>query len=132
MPLSEDQRKRLIARARAEGIDPDELMTAAEQELDSAPAGHQPPSDDGGDPDAASSDEPGNLFMYLLPFVTVGEVRRVWLKLKTPLPGVSDTENAAAWAAKMAAAAAPGAGARADLPPADPAAEPADPNAEPA
>ena len=60
----------------------------------------QKPTNDG-------TGEPGSLFMYLLPFVTVGEVRRIWLKVPGSLPGADDNENAAGWAAKVAGAPAP-------------------------
>ncbi len=107
MPLSAEQRAKLEAEAKRRGIDPDALIAAAESEIETR--GKQTPAEnsggaDGGAP-AAATDEPGSLFMYLLPFVTVGEVRRIWLKVPGSLPGADDNENAAGWAAKMSGAA---------------------------
>ena len=117
MPLSAEQRAKLEAEAKRRGIKPADLIAAAEAEIEKREKAKPPaaPSDESSDTpdDADPTDEPGSLFMYLLPFVTVGEVRRIWLKVPGSLPGADDNENAAGWAAKVAGAAAP--------PPGDPA-----------
>lgn len=91
MPLTSKQRAALEAKAKEKGIDPAELI--AEAEALSAPS-----TDAKTKPDAPSGEQP-KLFMYLLPFVTVKEVREVWLGLSDSFPG--DNEVASAWAAKQ-------------------------------
>lgn len=97
MALSEEQKARLRTEAGKRGIDPDKLIAAAEAE----------PSDDSssGSRSPAPTGEQPKLFMYLLPFVTVREVRQKWLGLTDSFSG--DGEVAAKWAAKMTAGAAP-------------------------
>lgn len=100
MPLNEQQRAALEAAAEREGVDPAELIAAAEAEL-AATEGEAKP-------DAAAkpgSAEQPKLFQYHLAFVKVREVRANWLGLTDPFPG--DDEVAAAWAARFAAAPAP-------------------------
>ena len=109
MPLSAEQRAKLEAEAKRCGIKPADLIAAAETEIakrEKSPT--DTPADGNTEDDDESDDgtgEPGSLFMYLLPFVTVGEVRRIWLKVPGSLPGADDNENAAGWAAKVAGAA---------------------------
>lgn len=109
MPLSPEQRAKLEAEAKRRGIKPADLIAAAEAEMGKREKSQPPSKGDvptGGDKNSdTSTDEPGSLFMYLLPFVTVGEVRRIWLKVPGSLPGADDNENAAGWAAKMSGAA---------------------------
>jgi hypothetical protein len=103
MPLDPQQREALERAARENGVDPADLIKAAEEEL----AGAEPKPDGkpttkdarGGEP---ASSEPPKLFQYHLPFVRVREVRKVWLKLDEPFPG--DEEIAAEWAAKFESA----------------------------
>lgn len=99
MPLNQQQRAALEAAAEREGIDPAELIAAAEADLAEREGEAKP--------DAAST-KPGSaeqpkLFQYHLAFVKVREVRANWLGLTDPFPG--DDEVAAAWAARFAAAA---------------------------
>jgi hypothetical protein len=94
MPLSDEQRQRLETAAKERGLDPQKLIAAAE-----ARAGE--PVTDTTDPRAGktaappATDKP--LYMYHLPFVTVNEVRTIWLGLK-PIAGGDE------YAAKFAAA----------------------------
>jgi hypothetical protein len=101
MPLTSQQRAALTAKAKEAGVDPDKLIAEAEAMQSGPPAGKS------GKPASELTDEPGNLFMYLLPFVTVGEVRRIWLKVPGSLPGADDNTNAAEWAAQFAPGASP-------------------------
>lgn len=94
MALTTEQRARLTAEAQRRGIDPAALIAAAE----SAPAGPVP-----GTPPVPGAEKP-NLFMYLLPFVTVNEVRTIWLELD---PVAGGEAYAAEWAAKQTAGAPP-------------------------
>ncbi|HYF01054.1 MAG TPA: hypothetical protein VEJ18_19175, partial [Planctomycetota bacterium] len=74
MPLSDEQIAALRAAAAREGVDADALIAAAESpsEPGQAPEGEKP-----------------KLYMYLLPFVTVKEVRSFWLGQTAPFPGDS-------------------------------------------
>lgn len=90
MPLTNNQRKALAAEARANGVDPADVIAEAER-MSGAPG----PSGRHEAPD----DEPPKLFMYHLPFVRVREVRQRWLGLTESFPG--DDEIAAKWAAKF-------------------------------
>jgi len=92
MPLTNQQRAALEAKAKEHGVDPAKLIAEAESLISASPAR----ADKG--KDAPSAEQP-KLFMYLLPFVTVREVREVWLGLSDPFPG--DREIASAWAAKQ-------------------------------
>jgi hypothetical protein len=103
MPLDQQQREALERAARENGVDPADLIKAAEEEI----AGAEPKSDGKPDAKGASGEqsagvEPPKLFQYHLPFVRVREVRKVWLKLDEPFPG--DDEIAAEWAAKFESA----------------------------
>ena len=98
MPLSPEQRSMLSAEAKRRGIDEAKLIAAAESQLASdtkagSDAGRKPPSSD-----KPAGDKP--LYMYHLPFVTVNEVRTIWLGLE-PLDG--GDENAAKYAAAQVA-----------------------------
>lgn len=102
MPLSSQQHDALTAKATALGIDPDELIAAAEEELASAPgdkaAAKSPPAS------TADTKAAPPLYQYHLPFVTVNEVRTIWLGL----PAIDGGDmNAAAWTAKQAAGTSP-------------------------
>lgn len=97
MPLTSKQRAALEAKAKEAGVDAAELI--AEAESLSAPS-----KDDSGEGDTKTdaaeptSKEKPNLFMYLLPFVTVNEVRTIWLELG---PVAGGDEYAEAFAAKQ-------------------------------
>lgn len=96
MPLTSKQRRALEAKAKEAGISPRDLIAEAEAMSGGAPTR----SEESGDaPDKAPSAEQPKLFMYLLPFVTVREVRSVWLGLTDSFPG--DGQVASAWAAKQ-------------------------------
>ena len=106
MPLDQQQREALERAARENGVDPADLIKAAEEEIggaeskpDGKPATKAAPA---GEP---VNSEPPKLFQYHLSFVRVREVRKVWLKLDEPFPG--DDEIAAEWAAKFESAAPP-------------------------
>lgn len=96
MSLSDEQRKALEAEAERRGVDAGKLVAAAEAQVGVG-------SSDSTDPRAAraavsapkSTDKP--LYMYHLPFVTVNEVRTIWLGLD-PIAGGEE------YAAKFAAA----------------------------
>ena len=90
MPLSSAQREALVAEANRQGIDSAKLLELAERT-----SGEGKSSKEGGD--APSKEKPA-LYMYLLPFVTVNEVRTIWLELD-PVSG--GDEYAGAWAAKQ-------------------------------
>ena len=90
MPLTDKQRAALEAKAKENGVDPAKLIAEAE-----AMSGG---SDASGSKASSGAEQP-KLFMYLLPFVTVREVREVWLGLSESFPG--DGEVASAWAAKQ-------------------------------
>lgn len=101
MALTSQQRAALEAAAKERGIDPAKLIAEAE-----AMSGSDETSAKESEP---SSAEPPKLFMYLLPFVRVREVRKIWLKLEESFPG--DDAVAAEWAAKF------GGGSGSDEPP---------------
>lgn len=91
MQLTSDQRARLEIEAERRGIDADELIRAAESVASgSASSPASKPSKA-----AKSTDAP--LYMYHLPFVTVNEVRTVWLGLD---PVAGGEQYAAEWAAE--------------------------------
>src|SRR5690349_4271610 len=69
MALTNEQRSQLAAEAQKRGIDPAALIAAAEKQLGERPEPKSPAT-----ADAPTQDQP-KLFMYLLPFVTVREVR---------------------------------------------------------
>ena len=96
MPLSDAQKTRLAAEAQKRGLDPAKLIAAAEKAAQ-APATKA-------DAAASTVEAPPNLYMYHLPFVTVNEVRTIWLKLDE-IPG--GDEFAGVWAAKQGASAKP-------------------------
>lgn len=89
--LTDEQRDALEAAAKEAGVDPDDLIKEAES-LSSGPPRAESSED------AATKEQP-KLFMYLLPFVRVREVRKIWLGLDESFPG--DNEIASAWAAKQ-------------------------------
>ena len=94
--LTTEQRARLKSEAERRGIDPDELIAEAEKLApDEKPADEKPAK--AGAP--AKTDKP--LYMYHLPFVTVNEVRTVWLGLG-PIAG--GDANAAKYAAENSGA----------------------------
>jgi hypothetical protein len=101
MPLTSKQRAALEAKAKERGVDSAKLIAEAESiSQDSATTGGKaaaPATDSGAD---ASAEKP-KLFMYLLPFVTVREVRGNWLGLNDSFPG--DSSVASEWAAKHGA-----------------------------
>jgi hypothetical protein len=94
MALTDKQRAALEAAAKERGLDAAKLVAAAEAE---AGGSQETGAQKSGVP--ASAEKP-KLFMYLLPFVTVREVRQIWLELDDSFAG--DNEVAAAWAAKFA------------------------------
>ena len=95
--LTEDQKNKLRDAATERGVDADALISEAERQSQSQPAklGTGKPAD------AASVKTDKPLYMYHLPFVTVNEVRTIWLGLG-PIAG--GDEYAAKSAAKFAAA----------------------------
>lgn len=94
MPLTSKQRAALEAKAKEKGVDSGKLIAAAEA-LDSegadAPAKSKAPG-------MSAGGEKPNLYMYHLPFVTVNEVREIWLDLP---PVTGGDEYAGIWAAKQ-------------------------------
>jgi hypothetical protein len=96
MPLSEEEKAKLTAAANQRGVDPDKLIAAAERRSNGeAPTVKETTAKSGADKSTASTDKP--LYMYHLPFVTVNEVRTIWLGLD-PIAGGDE------YAAKFAAA----------------------------
>ena len=91
MPLSDQQKEALRKEAASRGVDANALIAEAESIQSSAPPDAK---------SAPSADQP-KLFMYLLSFVTVREVREHWLGLSESFPG--DNEVASVWAAKQGA-----------------------------
>lgn len=89
MALTNEQRSILTAEAKRRGIEPADLIAAAEGSGSSSPKTAE----------AAGGSEKPKLFMYLLPFVTVREVRQNWLGLTDSFAG--DSEVASKWAAKQ-------------------------------
>lgn len=96
--LTEKQRAALTAAAKAKGVDPDELIKEAE-----AVSGSKDDTK-GEAPSTAKSAEPKPLYQYHLPFLTVNEVRMVWLGLDA-MPG--GDVNAAKYAAAQTAGSSP-------------------------
>lgn len=106
--LTPEQRKQLSAAAIAAGKDPAKLLALADHMSGGATdAGGSDVSGDGKTAKhGAKGDEKTNdgapdkpkLFMYLLPYVKVREVRRVFLGLNEAFPG--DDEIASDWASK--------------------------------
>jgi hypothetical protein len=96
MPLTDKQRKALEAKAKEKGVDSAKLIAAAEALGQSG----KEPSSDPKAPGAAAKGEKPNLYMYHLPFVTVNEVREIWLDLE---PVAGGEEFAGVWAAKQGA-----------------------------
>jgi hypothetical protein len=94
MPLTSKQRAALEEKAKEKGVDAAKLIAAAEA-LSSTekPA----PSADKAKPAGDAAVKP-NLYMYHLPFVTVNEVRTLWLDLD---PVAGGDEYAGVWAAKQ-------------------------------
>lgn len=90
--LTDKQRGALEAKAKERGVDPAKLIAEAEAIMSGGKSVSTAPSDDPG------AEKP-KLFMYLLPFVTVREVRERWLGLMDSFPG--GEEIASAWAAKQ-------------------------------
>lgn len=88
MPLTDKQRTALEAKAKEAGVDAAKLVAEAESMV----AGSAGSGDD------APAKEKPNLYMYLLPFVTVNEVRTIWLELDAVAGG---DEYAGTWAAKQ-------------------------------
>lgn len=93
MPLTDKQRAALEAKAKERGVDAAELIAAAES---LSAGGSETPSSKA--PGAAAKGEKPNLYMYHLPFVTVNEVRTIWLDLD---PVAGGDEYAGVWAAKQ-------------------------------
>lgn len=89
--LTDLEKQQLKAIAESEGVDADRLLEVA-QGLRGEDAGGE---DDAPAP-AAQGDKGPKLFMYLLPFVKVGEVRAKFLGLDEPFPG--DDQVASDWA----------------------------------
>lgn len=85
--LTDQQRAALTAEAQRRGIDSAALIAEAEALTSGAPGAAQVPAG-----------EKPNLYMYLLPFVTVNEVRTIWLELD---PVAGGDQYAAEWAAKQ-------------------------------
>jgi hypothetical protein len=96
MPLTSKQRTALEAKAKEKGVDAAKLIAAAE----ALSADGDKPGIDGDPktPGAAAKGEKPNLYMYHLPFVTVNEVREIWLDLD---PVTGGDEYAGIWAAKQ-------------------------------
>lgn len=97
MQLTNQQRAALEAKANEIGVDPKELIAEAESLQSESPQPATRPAASPNAGSASSADRP-KLFMYLLPFVTVREVRTNWLGLSEVFAG--DNEIASAWAAK--------------------------------
>lgn len=103
MPLTSRQRAALEAKAKEAGVDPNKLIAEAESMLDSG----EPDAAGGSDakpPGMSAKGEKPNLYMYHLPFVTVNEVRTIWLDLA---PVAGGDEYAGIWAAKQGGGKAP-------------------------
>lgn len=98
MPLTDKQRAALEAKAKEKGVDAKDLIAAAET---LSTAGDQGSQSDSKTPSASAKGEKPNLYMYHLPFVTVNEVRTIWLDLD---PVAGGDEYAGVWAAKQGAA----------------------------
>lgn len=96
MPLTSKQRQALEAKAKEKGVDAAKLIAAAEALASSG----EKAADSAKTPGAAVKGEKPNLYMYHLPFVTVNEVRTIWLDLD---PVAGGGEYAGVWAAKQGA-----------------------------
>jgi len=94
MPINDSQRALLEAEAKKRGIDPVALIREAEALTAGSPISKDAPKA----PGASAKGEKPNLYMYHLPFVTVNEVRTIWLDLE-PVDG--GDEYAGVWAAKQ-------------------------------
>lgn len=94
MPLSDEQKTKLAAEAQKRGLDPAKLIAAADK------AAQAPATKSKVDAAASADLPPPNLYLYHLPFVTVNEVRMIWLKLDAVAGG---DQYAAEWAAKQVA-----------------------------
>lgn len=97
MALSESQREAISAEAKRRGVDEAKLLSEAERLSGS---GDAPAAKDAKPGKPAPGAEKPNLFMYLLPFVTVNEVRTIWLELDAVAGGEM---NAAKYAAEQIA-----------------------------
>ena len=84
MSLSPEQRRKLIAEANRRGIDVDKLLAAAEKRTAQKPDKPGPVIPKADQSTEETADEPGNLFMYLLPFVTVTLAARLANEPLTP------------------------------------------------
>lgn len=98
MPLSDIDKAKLRQVATDEGVDPAELIAEAER---IGGAGNAAPDVDGANKAEPKGAEKGasqqpKLFMYLLPYVRVREVRQTFLGLTEAFPG--DDEIASDWA----------------------------------
>ena len=93
MPLSEQQKATIERVAAERGVSVADLTAEAERMLAEQPRTANEKATSG-----AVAEQP-KLFMYLLPFVTVREVRMVWLGLEASFAG--DDEVASSWAAKQ-------------------------------
>lgn len=123
MALSENQRAALARIAEERGLDFATLVAQAEEIVGRrAPTSGVKPSGDRPDPEPAGAPanapstntpaanataEQPKLFMYLLPFVTVNEVRTVWLGREAWSDEDGGNENAAAFAARQSGAPTP-------------------------
>lgn len=107
MPLTEEQKTLLRTKAAERNVDPEALIAEAERLTQSSDAGSA--AADSSAPAAKSTDKP--LYMYHLPFVTVNEVRTIWLGLG-PIAG--GEEYAAKFAAAQTAGPAPAASTSSD------------------
>lgn len=103
MPLTSKQRSALEAKAKEKGIDSAKLIEAAESLADAGDKQDAAASDTKATGASASGEKP-NLYMYHLPFVTVNEVRTIWLDLP---PVAGGDEYAGIWAAKQGAGSTP-------------------------
>ena len=92
--LTEDQKNKLRDAATERGVDADALISEAERQSQSQPTA-KPGTGKPADAASVKADKP--LYMYHLPFVTVNEVRTIWLGLG-PIAGGDE------YAAKFAAA----------------------------
>lgn len=99
MPLPKGLEAKIRERAEAEGFDADDAIEQATARYENRDAPSADRSTGKEAPTKGGNVDQPKLFMYLLPFVTVAEVRRVWLQIDAPFPG--DGEVAAAWAAKI-------------------------------
>lgn len=106
MPLTSAQRSALEAKAKEAGVDSAKLIAEAKAMLG---AGESAQSADTNPASASASGEKPNLYMYHLPFVTVNEVRTIWLDLPEIDGG---DEYAGVWAAKQGASTKPDPGAQ--------------------